>query len=44
MEEIILQGNKKELIEILESPIAYLQASGYDHSGTPYAETYNRAA
>ena len=36
MEEIILQGNKKELIEILESYIAYLQASGYDNSGNPY--------
>ena len=36
MEEIILQGNKKELIEILESHIAYLQASGYDNSGNPY--------
>ena len=36
MEEIILQGNKKELIEILESHIAYLQASGYDNSDNPY--------
>jgi len=36
MEEIILQGNKKELIEILESHIAYLQASGYDNSSNPY--------
>ena len=27
---------KKELIEILESHIAYLQASGYDNSGNPY--------
>jgi hypothetical protein len=36
MEEIILQGNKKELIEILESHIAYLQASGYDSSSNPY--------
>lgn len=36
MEEIILQGSKKELIEILESHIAYLQASGYDNSSNPY--------
>ena len=36
MEEIILQGNKKELIEILESHIVYLQASGYDNSDNPY--------
>ena len=36
MEKIILQGNKKELIEILESHIAYLQASGYDNSSNPY--------
>ena len=36
MEEIILQGNKKELIEILESHIAYLQVSGYDNSSNPY--------
>ena len=35
MEEIILQGNKKELIEILESHIAYLQASGYDNDDNP---------
>ena len=36
MEEIILQGDKKELIEILESHIAYLQASGYDNSDNSY--------
>ena len=36
MEEIVLQGNKKELIEILESHIAYLQASGYDNDDNPY--------
>lgn len=31
MKEIVLQGNKKELIEILEFHIAYLQAIGYDN-------------
>lgn len=30
MEEFSLYGNKSELIEILESHIAYLKASGYD--------------
>ena len=28
--EIILLGNKKDLIEILESHITYIVASGYD--------------
>ena len=32
METIILDGNKKDLIEIIESHIAYLLASGYDSS------------
>ena len=36
MEEIVLQGNKKELIEILESHITYLQASSYDNDDNPY--------
>ena len=36
-EKIILNGNKEELISILESHIAYLQASGYDNSNPYYS-------
>lgn len=35
-EEITLIGNEKDLITILESHIAYLQASGYDNSNKYY--------
>jgi len=35
MEHIILTGSKQDLIDVLESHIAYLEASGYDNS-TPY--------
>lgn len=35
MNEIFLHGNKQDLIDILESHIAYLEASGYDNSN-PY--------
>ena len=37
MENIILTGNKQDLIDILESHIAYLEASGYDNSNTYYS-------
>jgi hypothetical protein len=36
MEEIILIGKKQDLIDIIESHIAYLLASGYDNSDNPY--------
>lgn len=36
-EKIILNGNKEKLISILESHIAYLQASGYDNSNPYYS-------
>lgn len=36
MEEIHLIGKKQDLINILESHIAYLQASGYDYDDNPY--------
>lgn len=32
MDKIFLHGNKQDLINILESHIAYLEASGYDNS------------
>lgn len=34
MENIILIGSKQDLIDILESHIAYLEASGYDNSNS----------
>lgn len=37
MENIILTGNKQDLINILESHIAYLEASGYDDSNLYYS-------
>lgn len=37
MDEISLYGNKKDLITILESHIAYLEASGYDNSNPYYS-------
>ena len=37
MENIILIGSKKYLIDILESHIAYLEASGYDNSNSYYS-------
>jgi hypothetical protein len=37
MENIILTGNKQDLINILESHIAYLEASGYDNSSPYYS-------
>lgn len=37
MENIILIGSKKDLIDILESHIAYLEASGYDNSNSYYS-------
>lgn len=37
MENIILMGNKQDLIDILESHIAYLEASGYDNSNSYYS-------
>ena len=36
MEEILLTGNKQDLIDIIESHIAYLLASGYDNSDNLY--------
>ena len=33
MDEIFLRGNKQDLIDILESHIAYLEASGWDCYG-----------
>ena len=36
MEEILLTGNKQDLIDIIESHIAYLLASGYDNSDNQY--------
>lgn len=36
MEEICLTGKKQDLIDIIESHIAYLLASGYDNSDNPY--------
>lgn len=36
MEEINLIGNKQDLIDIIESHIAYLLASGYDNGDNPY--------
>jgi len=36
MEEILLTGNKQDLIDIIESHIAYLIASGYDNSDNLY--------
>lgn len=37
MDEIILQGDKQHLVEILESHIAYLKACGYeDHKELNY--------
>lgn len=36
MEEIHLIGKKQDLINILESHIAYLRASGYDNGDNPY--------
>ena len=36
MNEIHLIGNKQDLIDIIESHIAYLKASGYDNSNDPY--------
>ncbi len=36
MEEIHLIGKKQDLINIIESHIAYLLASGYDNSDNPY--------
>jgi hypothetical protein len=36
MEEIILIGKKQDLIDIIESHIAYLLASGYDNSDNQY--------
>ena len=37
MDEILLYGNKQDLINILESHIAYLEASGYDNSNPYYS-------
>lgn len=37
MENIILIGSKQDLIDILESHIAYLEASGYDNSNSYYS-------
>lgn len=37
MENIILTGSKQDLIDILESHIAYLEASGYDNSNPYYS-------
>ena len=37
MDKIILHGNKQDLIDILESHIAYLEASGYDNSNPCYS-------
>lgn len=37
MENISLIGNKQDLINILESHIAYLEASGYDNSSPYYS-------
>ena len=37
MENIILMGSKQDLIDILESHIAYLEASGYDNSNHYYS-------
>lgn len=37
MKNIILTGNKQDLIDILESHIAYLEASGYDNSNSYYS-------
>ncbi len=36
MEEIYLTGKKRDLINIIESHIAYLLASGYDNNDNPY--------
>ena len=36
MEEINLIGKKQDLIDIIESHIAYLLASGYDNGDNPY--------
>lgn len=36
MEEIHLIGKKQDLINIIESYIAYLLASGYDNGDNPY--------
>lgn len=36
MNEIYLTGNKQDLIDIIESHIAYLKASGYDDSNYQY--------
>ncbi len=37
MQEIHLIGKKQDLIDILESHIAYLEASGYDNSNSYYS-------
>lgn len=37
MDYITLIGNKKDLIDVLESHIAYLEASGYDNSNPYYS-------
>ena len=36
MGEIYLTGKKQDLINIIESHIAYLLASGYDNESNPY--------
>ena len=36
MGEIYLTGKKQDLINIIESHIAYLLASGYDNEDNPY--------
>ena len=36
MQEIHLIGKKQDLINIIESHIAYLLASGYDNDDNPY--------
>lgn len=36
MDEISLHGSKQDLIDILESHIAYLEASGWDYDNPNY--------
>ena len=36
MDKITLHGNKQDLIDILESHISYLRASGYDYDDPNY--------